>query len=134
MLGAPFSPKESEEGWRAMCSGRPLVLYGAGRACRRALPLLLGMGARPQEIWDRSAGEGQSICGLPVKRARERREWAEEPLVCVTIADSVASAGARADLIGMGYRDVLPAQALEGILLYKTCERYFPDLLEGKAP
>jgi hypothetical protein len=52
--------------FKAMDSGRRLLMYGAGAAARDVLPNLLSVGLRPQCIWDRSAQPGQTVLGVPV--------------------------------------------------------------------
>jgi len=125
-----FSPQISAKSlWMELIDNKHCVLYGYGITGKTFVyPWLKHFNFPVVEIWDKLAGEGDQIDGIPFSKAHEGID--KDVPILITIQDKYVSTIVKMELRELGYNKFYVYEQINSAIRYGIYSKYMPFLLE----
>lgn len=100
---------KEDDTYQLRIKDRKLIFYGAGNCCKQILLYFDQLGLDyPAEIWDRKAGNGQRLFGIPVVRPDFGSLYGRDDVICViTIESPTVSEVVKKTFLENGFENVM---------------------------
>lgn len=100
---------KEDDTYQLRIKDRKLIFYGAGNCCKQILLYFDQLGLDyPAEIWDRKAGNGQRLFGIPVVRPDFGSLHGRDDVICViTIESPTVSEVVKKTFLENGFENVM---------------------------